>query len=151
MAISLKAVLIVLVFIAAVHAIATLKFLYWTTWWLDIPMHFVGGAWLAMLYVYAGSRLKTQDLKTWYDLILGLGFIALVGVLWEFSEFLLGNFMIIDQLGDYRDTLGDLFFDLLGGSIILAFVKQLRSRSTPLTALKKLKGSLPSLRRSIRD
>ncbi len=56
-----------------------------------------------------------------YSFIIFIGFVALTGVLWEFFELVLDRYLIHNGYsflpGVYEDTLSDLFFDLLGGTI----------------------------------
>ena len=53
---------------------------------------------------------------------------ALIGVLWEFFEFLFDTFVAsrtgIELAGPgLKDLLGDLFFDLLGGFVVTLMMK----------------------------
>ena len=76
-----------------------------------------------------------QSANLFILLILTLSFVALVGVLWEFFEFTYdaivrnGNYaetirMFGYSVKDlYKDTLGDLFFDLLGGLICYFYIE----------------------------
>ena len=88
-------------------------------WWFDDVLHFLGGFWIAGLFVYLVNRsgLTIINDKFWLKLLLGLGFVALVGVLWEFHEFIADWFAqkpIMQNEGP-ADTITDLFLDLLGG------------------------------------
>ena len=61
--------------------------------------------------------------KYFVVLIMALGFVALVGVLWELYEFGLdysGLFPFKSQQG-LQDTMLDLFWDLAGGGFLLLF------------------------------
>jgi hypothetical protein len=104
--------------------------LYWLTlffeWhktflWFDGLLHFLGGVWLAAFFGYALIRfdLAFVDRRFWVKLILGLGFVALVGVLWELHEFA-ADLYLKDKAfmqPDLQDTMFDLALDLLGGFI----------------------------------
>ena len=66
-----------------------------------------------------------KNLLSYFIII--LSFVALIGIFWEFYEFLSDfflsskNYTQIFQQGA-ADTMGDLFFDLLGGTVLsLAF------------------------------
>ncbi|MFH1759386.1 MAG: hypothetical protein ABH822_02390 [Patescibacteria group bacterium] len=105
-------------------------------WWFDEVLHFFGGLWLAALFVYLTDRLGLSVIRRrfWLKLILGLGFVALVGVLWEFHEFIADWFIgkMLMQ-GDVADTLSDLLFDLLGGLaylLLCSYVYLLKKEST---------------------
>ena len=90
-------------------------------------MHFLGGFWLAAAFITLNSKLRIKNSEFAVKLpnylitiLITLSFAAFIGVLWEFAEFLFDIFIssggyakIVQQ--DAADTLGDLFFDLLGG------------------------------------
>ncbi|MEK7568118.1 MAG: hypothetical protein AAB498_00600 [Patescibacteria group bacterium] len=125
--ISLKSIIFVLAVILAFHSAAFINHWYWTIWWFDIPMHFSGGLWLAMIFFYlTNPRLKIASYQTPFTFLFALGFVALGGVAWELAEFLYDVFISsrgyfgIAQLGAV-DTVGDLFFDLCGG-LALSFI-----------------------------
>ena len=95
-----------------------------TIWWFDDLLHFLGGFWVAALFGYLINRwgLTSIDNKFWLKLLLGLGFVALVGILWEFHEFIADWFLQKPLMQEgIGDTMSDLFFDLLGGSVFIVF------------------------------
>lgn len=121
--------------------------LYWLTlffeWhktylWFDSLLHFLGGFWLAIFFSYALVRFKltSVDRRFWVKLILGLGFVALVGVLWELHEFAV-DWYLKDKAfmqPDLQDTMLDLTLDLLGGLtffLLCQIVKKLFSSNHP--------------------
>lgn len=61
------------------------------------------------------------------DAIMVLAFVALVGVFWEFFEFVSDFFVESKRSGLFQmgaaDTLSDLFFDLLGGAALFVIYK----------------------------
>lgn len=129
--ISLKFIFGLLIFILLLHIIATINSWYWTFTWFDMPMHFLGGFWLAMVFMWLNPNFQIQNpkfIKLPNYLITGiitLGFVILVGVFWEFFEFLCDVFLFgasYFQKGAI-DTIKDLFFDLLGGLIFLVIYK----------------------------
>ena len=87
-------------------------------------MHFLGGFWI---YISARTLIKYFNFNMigehdgFYSFIIFIGFVALTGVLWEFFELVLDRYLIHNGYsflpGVYEDTLSDLFFDLLGGTI----------------------------------
>ena len=136
-----------MVLILSLHILATINHWYWTYSWFDIPMHFLGGFWVAMLFFwfyqktrnYADYTQTNADNNMQMDtnkfpresassprmsvlltIVSCLSFVALIGVFWEFFEFLYDVFISsrgysgFMQLGA-ADMIGDLFFDLLGG------------------------------------
>ncbi|MDP3015044.1 MAG: hypothetical protein Q8N28_01380 [bacterium] len=163
---SLKFIIGLLILILSFHILTTINHWYWTYPWLDIPMHFLGGFWVAMVFLYfwrsahisiGAGRLSTPAVDTalrsrfadsnfvgdqarrtsescrtkhgkiansFILLILVLSFVALIGVFWEFYEFLYD--VLISSRGysgfarlGAADMIGDLFFDLLGGLTFL--------------------------------
>ncbi len=107
------------------HSVALYYFLYWRIPWLDNLMHFLGGAWLvfaAAWFVFYSQKAESIRLPIPVFLLAAVSFAALVGVGWELFEFCVdfltggGAGAGFNQAG-LRDTMGDLFFDLLGGLI----------------------------------
>lgn len=97
--------------------------------WIDIPMHFWGGmvagiwAWIVFVRERAGSF---SFIEKW---LLVFGAAALVGVGWEFFEWVLDH--VLSQWYTFPrtqpsvdDVLGDLAMDLLGGAIGGLMMKQ---------------------------
>ncbi|MEE8131579.1 MAG: hypothetical protein V3T98_00820 [Candidatus Paceibacterota bacterium] len=133
-----KFVLILLLLILSFHTVALVNFWYWTFWWLDVVMHFLGGFWVALLFFNLNSKLNFLPINSLNSLthklitiILSLGFVALIAVSWEFYEFLYDVFISIRgypwvaQQG-MADTISDLFFGLLGGLIAAIIVLKKR-------------------------
>ncbi len=135
--ISLKFITGLLIFIVVVHFLALANYWYWTYQWLDILMHFLGGFWVAAVFIRLNSEFRIKNLElistnsTIIIIIITLSFVALIGIFWEFSEFLYDIFISSRgysgflQLGA-ADTIADLFFDLLGGAVFL-FIYYIRS------------------------
>lgn len=97
-------------------------------WWVDIVLHFGGGFFVAMfMYHYLADRLiPGNSLK---NIIIIAGATILVGVLWEFAEYI-ANQTLMELtykyfgirayfMGDLNDTIADLLLDTLGS---LAFI-----------------------------
>ena len=97
----------VILVIGVVHVAALRWSLYWHFIWLDLPMHFLGGAWVALISVWF---LGLRHYRVRFFPILFA--VLLVGIGWEIFEHLAGvpvedNFVL--------DTSLDLFMDLFGG------------------------------------
>lgn len=110
----------------AMHGFAIAIAGYYYYFWLDIVMHFWGGLTVGLFFIwffYYSGRLPAQVWPQSVFLLLAMGFGALVGVGWEFFEFLFDIFIAqkthapFAQLG-LQDTMMDLFMDLLGVLII---------------------------------
>ena len=110
-------ILLFLIFILVNFAFALYFRLYYLFWWLDITHHFLGGFWLAFLLNFYLKKTGFTVFNFQLLLLLFLGFVALVGVLWEFFEFGLNRYIVHIGFINYEDTLLDLFFDLLGGAV----------------------------------
>jgi len=114
--------------IVSFHVVALYRHWYYAVWWLDIPMHILGGFWVALvLYRYLSKRQAgLADPSSLELFALTLAVISAVGVFWEFYEYFEDllfktNAEWVVRLGvGYVDTLKDLADDLLGG--VLAFV-----------------------------
>ena len=92
---------------------------------LDIAMHFLGGcivAWFLCLY-FKNERKIIPKLA---GALLIIGGTALVGILWEFFEWSLDNFVFIETqfMGGLNDTLFDLAMDLAGGLVVALFFRK---------------------------
>lgn len=75
---------------------------------------------MATAFITLNSKFGVKLPNYLITLIAILSFVAFIGVLWEFAEFLFDVFIssggyakIVQQ--DVADTLGDLLLDLLGG------------------------------------
>jgi hypothetical protein len=109
--------LLVFLLIVGVNAFAYWKHLYFYVPWLDIPMHFVSGGWLAMVaisLIATHPRLSGLRADRVVAFWLAIGTVMLFSVIWELFEFRLDP-LIAFAPHDLEDTLSDLLFDLLGG------------------------------------
>ena len=121
----LKYLLISLAVIAAAHVLGIANSWYWDYWWYDIPLHLAGGAWLGAVFYYVFVQKKAaidygSDLAT--TLILALGFVALIGLIWEFYEyfydvFISGRHGLLHVQAGLSDTFKDLINDIIGGAV----------------------------------
>jgi len=90
------------------NLVASKFYLYYTTWWADVAMHFLGGAWMviaASSFAYGMRRSLTLSTAVAVALI--------VGIAWEGFEFWFG---LID-LTDKFDSIADLILDVAGGVV----------------------------------
>lgn len=85
-------------------------YLYYEIWWLDIPMHILGGAGFSALFI---SILNYQNRKITFSKIIIA--VMIIGVLWEIYEYSIHIFLGRDWNG-MLDTIKDLFDDFLGAS-----------------------------------
>lgn len=101
------------------HILATVFGWYDQILWLDTPMHFLGGIAIAISSYYF---LDFVDLRTSFHerLFRFLFIIALTGlcaVAWEILEFLFDRFFQTHMQPGMLDTMKDLAFGILGGSV----------------------------------
>ena len=108
------------VFTFAVHIFATVQHLYFTLWWVDIPMHMLGGVTVAAfslwLYEHLTAREKTIVISRLPFMIMN---VLIIGGLWEVYELLTGQ--TFNFLGSFPfDSLKDLAVDELGTYFVYA-------------------------------
>jgi len=107
-------------FIAIVNGLANEFFLYWRLPWLDIPMHFLGGLWVAsavlwVVFISDKFNLKRLRKTTSSIYLISMLSVLMVGGLWELFEFSLDTLVDFSEKNSAIDTISDLIFDILGG------------------------------------
>lgn len=118
--------------VLVVHVFAVGLGWYPSISWLDIPMHFFGGYAIAILalatyyWILSQISISTRSTKSspYARLLLEgvfvVGAVMIVGVAWEWYEFLFDQFAttMVAQFGKAQmglpDTMDDLFNDTLG-------------------------------------
>ncbi|PIR89212.1 MAG: hypothetical protein COU07_01990 [Candidatus Harrisonbacteria bacterium CG10_big_fil_rev_8_21_14_0_10_40_38] len=115
--------LALLALIFVLHVTAIYLNWYWDFDGVDNVYHFIGGAWVALLFFYIFfTRGELFPIRGNFlpALIFSIGFVLLISVGWEFFEFIFDQFfggsgtVRQAQLG-VADTMGDLFSDIVGG------------------------------------
>ncbi len=125
--------------VLGVHVIALATDGYHAISWFDVPMHFFGGYAMALLGLalwgwimsHIEIRMKTLASSPYARLLLEgifvVGFAMLVGVAWEWYEFLFDQFATsfvqkfgVAQMG-LPDTMDDLLNDTVGAVTAWAF------------------------------
>lgn len=99
--------MLVIITIATIHFIALAQDLYYFIWWLDIPQHFLGGAWLALTFLWLSFVIQHYK-PTFFHLFLA---VCAVGVAWEVYEYVFG--ISYGPLYTF-DTSKDLLMDCMG-------------------------------------
>lgn len=123
-----------LLFVVAVLNLLAIKFyLYWTVSEFDSLVHFLGGAFVGMLflwlYFYSGIfDPQKRDLKNF--VVISILSVILVGVLWEVFELIIGATNVND-LEYYFDTALDIVMDILGSllSCFYAYIKEINIKN----------------------
>lgn len=111
-----------LIIIALVNGLAEAYHWYWTMRWFDMPMHFAGGSWLAGMvawWVYFRKGISPQR----FSLLLGVCLLGAfsIGVVWEVYEAAV-SFLTVGHMNNIPDTLGDILFDILGGTTVAVLI-----------------------------
>ena len=110
-----------IVFISVLNFFAHKFYWYFSIWWSDMPMHFLGGLWLGLVFFYLFLP-ENLSLKLIFKVSL---FILIIGIGWEIFEILFINYINQNPF-NILDTISDLFFDLTGGLFaILYFYKKI--------------------------
>jgi hypothetical protein len=118
--------------VLVVHVIALFFDFYHTVGWFDVLMHFFGGYAMALLalalYGRLGERVEIKPRShaqsglatSLLQLIFVAGFVMIIGVAWEWYEFIFDQFATsmvakygVAQMG-LPDTMDDLFNDCVG-------------------------------------
>jgi hypothetical protein len=116
---SIRLVLLIIV-IFLLNYLAMKFHWYLSVWYLDMPMHFLGGFWLGLVMIWL-LKIKSLTLKVILQIIAGVIFI---GILWEIFEIIV-NENITGTSFNILDTISDMFLDLAGGFLaIFYFIKK---------------------------
>ena len=115
---ALVIVVTLIVAICVFNIFAVTKDLYFYDWWLDIPMHIVGGFWigftaLTIIQHYLKRALPLKE-RLAYAFLIAFG----IGILWEMFELLTDlSFALEPYVYDPVDTTSDLLNDFIGAVI----------------------------------
>lgn len=110
---------VLIVVIAIANAVADYWHLYFYIWWLDIPMHILGGLWVALtslVLYYAFPESKEKDRSLIFVYALAIASVLAIGLIWEIYEFSVDHMFSL-ALNKVGDTLKDLGDDFIGGVI----------------------------------
>ena len=115
--------------ILVLNIVAYKWFLYWRFHAFDMVMHTLGGLALGFFYLFLLLQKNESQVIKFSKLIIFisvLSFAVLGGVIWELTEYVLKSFTLFPaffhkarffgEIG-LRNTMSDLFFDILGGSL----------------------------------
>lgn len=130
-----------------VNGIILVSGLYYTPqlWFIDILLHFWGGMivglWAYFIF-FQKENLEFQKADWLRKMIIILGTAALVGIGWEFFEWIMDHTISIwyvfpKNQPSVDDNMKDLLMDLLGG-VLVGFITQWRDKAG-LEILKKMK------------
>ena len=111
----LNQIFALILIIAFLHITATIFHLYWSMWWYDLLVHFLGGFWvsLAGLWFVFFSGYTPLKVRKPFDIIATALVVSFsFGVLWELFEYVVGRDLI--ALNYVSDTSIDLVMDMAG-------------------------------------
>lgn len=117
----LKELFILGIVIAALHKLAIVFSWYWTFWWMDVVMHFLGGLWIGLAVIWfcfvSGRAQNLSDVmhERWVAFFLAAGAALAVGLGWEVFELKYGIIGVFPDEQIFPDTWHDLVMDTLGG------------------------------------
>jgi hypothetical protein len=119
----IKHLIFLILFIFIMSFIADRFYWYFSIWYFDMFMHFIGGFWIGLVSLYF---LFTESKALTFQFILKILLCVLfVGIAWEVFEILVNNVTIQDSF-NYLDTFSDILFDLSGGAFaVLYFLKRI--------------------------
>lgn len=115
------AIFIFVIFV--VQSCAAYWHLYFRYWWLDIPVHIMGGTWIALFGLASYySSVNKKEYSPLFVFSLAVATTLVVGLAWEIFEFTINR-----GIGDVGISLGDTLKDLvddfvgalIGGAIFL--------------------------------
>jgi hypothetical protein len=109
--------------VVSFHWLGCLNDLYNRIWWYDIPLHFLGGLWVALFTLWITSTQYGLCLKKYVTIKNLLLFVFCFGIAWEFLELAL-RFNSISDVGYVWDTTHDLIMDVLGASLVSFFYRK---------------------------
>ena len=102
---------VTLVTLAVAHHLAMIFYLYWTYFWLDSVMHFLGGAAVALGFLTVTQLYVRKEF--WAGLLMTVGVVLVVGAIWEIFEFTAG--ISVKEQNFRIDTISDFIFNVIGG------------------------------------
>ncbi len=128
-----KRAFLVILTVAVIHIVFMLGGVYGFLPDVDNVLHFSGGFAIALLAIAIHHDMTDKhDLfghPLWYHYLFVIGFVMLIGVAWEFHEYVLDNTAVVwwgwpkNQM-DLADTMLDFLMDGLGGSLAFLLFKK---------------------------
>ena len=115
--------LLLIFFIFLLNYLAMNFYWYSSIWYFDMLMHFLGGFWLGLTFIWF-FKIEKISSKTIFKIILE---VLLISILWEVFEVVLDK-NITGNIFNVLDTVSDILFDIAGGFFaILYFLKKIMS------------------------
>ncbi len=117
------------------HLLALKFYLYWTVGEYDSVLHFLGGLWTSLLFLwlYFFSGVFAPKSRTLFSFfVVSTLSLVLVGVAWEIFELLTGLTFV--QWSDYfSDTALDFVMDFFGSVVgfLYAYIREIENQNIP--------------------
>ena len=117
----LKLLASLIFFILVTNFFANQFYWYYSIWYFDMIMHFLGGFWVGLLFFYLFYYGNLVPKSIFYVFL----WVLAIGISWEVFEFCFYNY-IAQNAFNLFDTSSDIFFDLFGGAFaVLYFLKRI--------------------------
>lgn len=107
------------------NALANKLYLYVSIPWFDMVMHGLGGVFIA---VTVGALLINNSYRPREQLVMILLAVFIIGLGWEYYEYLVQFFVKAVDLAKIPDSISDLICDMIGGTLGATFVILLQKR-----------------------
>ena len=115
------------IIIMLVNALANAFYWYVSIPWFDMLMHTIGGVFVAVL----GAALLVRHIRLLpkRELFITLAlFVFVIGLVWEYYEYVVQFFIKGVQLAAISDSISDIICDMAGGMIGSIFVIWIKKR-----------------------
>ena len=114
------------VFVLVTHIFLLFFNIYRIFPWLDIPMHFIGGASLSITYFLILQFSQKENylrINSFFKVLFIFALVSLTAVFWELFEFSVEFISGWNLQGNLEDTMLDLFLGMLGGLFTAIFLE----------------------------
>lgn len=99
---------------------------------VDIPMHFFGGATMALAVILLLKSLEKSGviskIQKLIDVYIVFTTVSTIAIFWEFGEFLLDFVLDTNHQPSPADTMADVFLGMLGCVVVLLFFKKINTQ-----------------------
>lgn len=120
----LKHIVLLMVFMFLANTVILKLHLYYSLWWIDMVMHFLGGLWVGLFFLYVFYT------RGWFSnkVLAVILSVLFIGLLWELYELYIG--IIAHEAFSPRDTISDIIFDMAGGTLAVIYFLKQKTRAT---------------------